>query len=85
MEGLTQRPDREKSQGPRGPLRIMYHKEKVRPMVDEMTLFPRENAETVAGEATTHTIADKEELRDKSKKVSSCEEVKREDFGGSSN
>lgn len=53
-------------------------------MVDEMTLFPGENAETVVGEAIIHTSADKEELRDKSKKVASCEEVKREDFGGSS-
>lgn len=35
----------------------MYHKEKVKPMVDEMALFLDKNAEIAVG-ATTHTSED---------------------------
>lgn len=81
MDGLTQRPGKEKSQKSPGPLKILYHKEKVRPMVDEMALFFGENAEITAGVATTPTSTNKEELGDKSKKDASYEEAKIEDFG----
>lgn len=44
-----------------------------------MSLFFGKNTETIAWITTTHTS---EELGDKSKRVASCEDAKREDFEG---
>lgn len=52
------------------------------PMADETSLFFGRNTKTVTWDGTTHISANKEELGDMSKKDSSCEEAKREDFGG---
>jgi hypothetical protein len=81
MDGLTQRSGKEKSQKSLGPHKILYHKEKVGPVVDEIALFFGENAEKTAGVAITPTSTNKEELGDKSKKAASYEEAKIEDFG----
>lgn len=80
MDGLIQRNAKEKSRELLGPLKILYHKEKVRPMVVEMSLFLDENAEAVAWDATTRTSEDKEELGDESKRATYYKEDEREDF-----
>lgn len=80
MDDLNKRSNKEKMQVFLGPLRIMYHKEKAKTMVDKMFLFLCKSAETIAWDAITHPSEDKEELRDESKRDTSCEETKIEDF-----
>lgn len=84
MNGLIQRSDNDKNQGTFGPLRILYHEEKVIPMVDEMSLFSGENIERASWDVVIHATRSKEKLEDKPEKVASHEEAKGEYFGGSS-
>lgn len=81
MDGLIQRHGKEKIQKSLEPLRILYHKEKVRPMADEMSLVLGQNTETTWWDSTTYISGNKEKLRDKSEKVASHKEAKEEDFG----
>lgn len=55
MDYLIQWHGKDKNHEPIESLRMFYHKENLRPMEIEMSLFPDKNAETITWDAITHT------------------------------
>ena len=76
VDGLVQRPGKEKTYEPLSPLRILYHKEMVQPVENETPFLSDKSVETIACDTIAYAS---EELVERSEKVVSCENVTKGD------
>jgi len=79
---LISGPDNEKGKGPLRPLKVLYHKEDVRDVASELSLFPGKSIEIPSwiSNITTHTNERKREVSSGSKRVAFNDETEGKEF-----
>ena len=79
---LISGPGNEKGKGPLRPLKVLYHKEDVRDVANELSLFPGKSIEIPSwiSNVTTHTNERKGEVSSGSKRVAFNDEIEGKEF-----
>jgi hypothetical protein len=79
---LISGPSNVKGKGPLKPLKVLYHKEEIKDVANEISSFPGESIEIPSwiSNATTHTNERKGEVSSGSKRVAFNDEVERKEF-----
>ena len=79
---LISGPSNVKGKGPLKPLKVLFHKEDVRDVANELSLFPGKSIEIPSwiSNVTTHTNERKGEVSSGFKKVAFDDEIERKEF-----